>query len=254
MRLIGINEFIKSKDKLFVSFVADEIYSNESEYLTTLLDKEYPEYKISERYHNFKRQYTLGYTTNIGIVVCNNGNISIVDKDTYTTQKGSLFHDKYVECIVFYDTSSAYADNDVNAAKEIYDCKGLTPINLVVNWRSNNMMKLIIDHKNKAVILMDGEEKVVVVCDNHDKFVPSVGFALVLSKYLDNKDLREVRKLFRKCNRHLDEKKYSAFVIGMLSNWKVSKEVLNTQYLNKNGNFKFAGRWFDLKVINKEEK
>lgn len=74
--------------------------------------------------------------------------------------------------------------------------------------------KIIVDEKNRVVVVEDYCRKLVVKCDKDDKFDLKIGLGLALSHWNnDCKKYRVMREFFRNKKRMLDYKKYANWVL-----------------------------------------
>lgn len=79
----------------------------------------------------------------------------------------------------------------------------------------NEMMgrKIIVDEKNRVVVVENYFRKLVVKCDKDDKFDLKIGLGLALSHWHNFKKYRVMREFFRNKKRMLDYKKYANWVL-----------------------------------------
>lgn len=73
--------------------------------------------------------------------------------------------------------------------------------------------KIIVDEKNRVVVVENCFKKLVVKCDKDDKFDLKIGLGLALSHWNDCKKYRVMREFFRNKKRMLDYKKYANWVL-----------------------------------------
>lgn len=73
--------------------------------------------------------------------------------------------------------------------------------------------KIIVDEKNRVVVVEGDFNKLVVKCDKDDKFDLKIGLGLALSHWYDCKKFRIMREFFRNKKRMLDYKKYANWVL-----------------------------------------
>lgn len=73
--------------------------------------------------------------------------------------------------------------------------------------------KIIVDEKNRVVVVENYFRKLVVKCDKDDKFDLKIGLGLALSHWNDCKKYRVMREFFRNKKRMLDYKKYANWVL-----------------------------------------
>lgn len=73
--------------------------------------------------------------------------------------------------------------------------------------------KIIVDEKNRVVVVEDNFRKLVVKCHKEDKFDLKIGLGLALSHWNDCKKYRVMREFFRNKKRMLDYKKYANWVL-----------------------------------------
>ena len=73
--------------------------------------------------------------------------------------------------------------------------------------------KIIVDEKNRVVVVENKFRKLVVKCDKDDKFDLKIGLGLALSHWNDCKKYRVMREFFRNKKRMLDHKKYANWVL-----------------------------------------
>lgn len=86
-------------------------------------------------------------------------------------------------------------------------------ISIIADSKKTMRNKIIVDEKNRVVVVEDNFRKLVVKCDKDDKFDLKVGLGLALSHWYDCKKYRVMREFFRNKKRMLDYKKYANWVL-----------------------------------------
>lgn len=86
-------------------------------------------------------------------------------------------------------------------------------ISIIADSKEMMRNKIIVDEKNRVVVVESDFNKLVVKCDKDDKFDLKIGLGLALSHWNDCKKYRVMREFFRNKKRMLDYKKYANWVL-----------------------------------------
>lgn len=83
----------------------------------------------------------------------------------------------------------------------------------IAGFKKKMWHKIIVDEKNRVVVVESNFNKLVVKCDKDDKFDLKIGLGLALSHWYNCKKFRIMREFFRNKKRMLDYKKYANWVL-----------------------------------------